>query len=79
MSRLRWTSASQPPISAKFASSSEARTPSSSVISFLFVKRVLLLHHVVQVLVAHDDRVQHGVLVVLEVILLQNGHPLLGE
>ena len=31
----------------------------------LFVEGVLLLHHVVEPLVAHDDRVQHGVGVIL--------------
>ena len=42
----------------------------------LGVEGVLLLHDVVEPLVAHDDRVQHGVLVVLEVVLLQHAHPL---
>ena len=43
----------------------------------LLIEGILLLHHVVEVLVAHDDSVQHGVGVVLEVVLLQDTHPLL--
>ena len=43
----------------------------------LGVEGVLLLHDIVEPLVAHDDRVQHRVLVVLEVVLLQNAHPLI--
>ena len=42
----------------------------------LFVKSVLFFHDVVEVLVAHHHRIQHGIGVILEVILLQNGHPL---
>ena len=44
-----------------------------------FVEGVLLLHDVVEVLVAHNDRVQYRVLVILEVVLLQDGHPLVGR
>ena len=40
----------------------------------LLVQGVLLLHDVVEVLVAQDDGIQHGVGVVLEVVLLQNAH-----
>ena len=43
----------------------------------LFIEGILLLHDVVEVLVAHDDGIQHRVLIVLEVILLQDGHPFL--
>ena len=43
-----------------------------------FVQRVLFLHHVVQVLVAHDDGVEHRVCVILELILLQHRHPRAG-
>ena len=39
----------------------------------LFVERVLFLHDIVQVLVAHDDGVQNGVRVILVLVLLQNG------
>ena len=41
-----------------------------------FIEGVLLLHHIVKPLVAHHHRIQHGVGVILEVVLLQNGHPL---
>ena len=41
-----------------------------------FIQRVLFLHHVIEALVAHHHRIQHGVGVILEVVLLQNGHPL---
>ena len=40
----------------------------------LFVEGVLLLHDIVEVLVAHDDGVEDGVFVVLELILLEDGH-----
>ena len=42
----------------------------------LFIDGVLFLHHIVQVLVAHDDGVQNGVFVVGVLVLLQHGHPL---
>ena len=41
-----------------------------------FIEGILLLHHVIEALVAHHHRVQHGVGVILEMVLLQNGHPL---
>ena len=44
----------------------------------LFVDGVLLLHHVVQVLVAHDDGIHNGVGVIGVLVLLQHGHPLGG-
>ena len=40
----------------------------------LHVERVFFLHDVVQPPVAHNDRVHHGVFVVLEVVLFQHGH-----
>ena len=40
----------------------------------LHIKRVFFLHDVVQPPVAHDDRIHHGVFVVLEVVLFQHGH-----
>ena len=40
-----------------------------------FIDGVLLLHDVVEVLVAHDDGVHDRIGVVLELILLQDGHP----
>ena len=40
----------------------------------LGVERVLLLHNIVQAAVAHDDRVEQGIVVKGELILLQNGH-----
>ena len=40
-----------------------------------FVERILLLADVIELLVAHNHGVQHGIGVVLELILLQNGHP----
>ena len=40
----------------------------------LHVERVFFLHDVVQPPVAHDDRIHHGVFVVLEVVLFQHGH-----
>ena len=43
----------------------------------LGVQGVLLLHDVVQALVAHDDGVEHRVGVVLELILFQRGHTLI--
>ena len=43
----------------------------------LLVQGVLLLHDVVEVLVAQDDGVQHRVGVVLEVVLLEDAHPVL--
>ena len=39
-----------------------------------FIEGVLLLHDIVEVLVAHDDGVEDGVFVVLELILLEDGH-----
>ena len=42
----------------------------------LFVDGVLLLHHIVQVLVAHDDGVHDGILIVGVLVLLQHGNPL---
>ena len=39
-----------------------------------FVERVLFLHHVVEMLIAHDDGVKNGIFVVLELILLEDGH-----
>ena len=42
----------------------------------LFVDGVLFLHHVIQVLVAHDDGVENGVIVVGVLVLLQNGQTL---
>ena len=44
----------------------------------LFVDGVLVLHHVVQMLVAHDDGVHDGVIIVGVLVLFQNGHPLGG-
>ena len=44
----------------------------------LFVDGVLFLHDVVQVLVAHDDGVHDGVVIVGVLVLLQNGDPLGG-
>jgi len=44
----------------------------------LFVERILLLHHVIQMLVAHDDGVENGIGVILVLVLLQNGHPRAG-
>ena len=44
----------------------------------LFVDGVLFLHDVIQVLVAHDDGVHDGVLVVGVLVLLQNGNTLFG-
>ena len=35
-----------------------------------FIEGVLLLHHVIEALVAHHHRIQHGVGVILEVVLL---------
>ena len=40
----------------------------------LHIKRVFFLHDVVQPPVAHNDRIHHGVFVVLEVVLFQHGH-----
>ena len=40
----------------------------------LHIKSVFFLHDVVQPPVAHDDRIHHGVFVVLEVVLFQHGH-----
>ena len=40
----------------------------------LHVERVFFLHDVVQTPVAHNDRVHHGVFVILEVVLFQHGH-----
>ena len=44
----------------------------------LFIDGVLFLHDVVQVLVAHDDGVHDGVVIVGVLVLLQNGDPLGG-
>ena len=44
----------------------------------LFIDGVLFLHHIIQMLVAHDDGVQDGVFVVGVLVLLQNGDPLVG-
>ena len=45
----------------------------------LFIQRVLFLHHVVQTLIAHNDGVKDGILVVLELVLFQDRHPRLGR
>ena len=37
----------------------------------LRIDRVLLLHDLIETLISHDDRVQHVVLVVFEVVLLE--------
>ena len=42
----------------------------------LRVELVLFLHDLIQALVAHDDRLEHLVLVKLKVILLEHGHAL---
>ena len=44
----------------------------------LFVDSVLFLHHIVQMLVAHDDGVHDGVFVIGVLVLLQNGNPFAG-
>ena len=44
----------------------------------LFVNGVLFLHHVVEVLIAHDDRVHDGEVVVGVLVLLQHGEALGG-
>ena len=43
-----------------------------------FVDGVLFLHHIIKMLVAHDDGVHDGKLVVGVLVLLQNGDPLGG-
>ncbi len=43
---------------------------------FLHIDGILLLHHVVQMLVAHNNRVQYLVFIVFKMVLLQKGQPL---
>ena len=45
----------------------------------LGVQRVFLFHDVIKPLVAHDDRIQDGIGVIHELILLQRAHPLRGR
>ena len=40
---------------------------------FLGVDRILFLHDIIQPLISHDHRVQHRILVIFEVVLLQKG------
>ena len=40
----------------------------------LGIQGVLFLHDLIEALVAHDDRIHHGIGVVLEVVLLQHAH-----
>ena len=58
----------------------QVRSPQTILIGKvrLFVDGVLFLHHIIQVLVAHDDGVENGILVVGVLVLLQNGNPLGG-
>ena len=43
-----------------------------------FIQRVLFLHHVIEMLIAHDDGVKDRVLIVLELVLLEDGHARIG-
>ena len=45
----------------------------------LFIQGVLFLHDVVQALVAHNDGIQHAEFIILEVVLLEHRHPLVGR
>ena len=43
------------------------------------VNGFFFLHNVIQSLVAHDNRIQNGILVILEMVLLQEGETLAGR
>ena len=43
---------------------------------FLHVDGVLLLHNLIETLVSHDNRIQNRILVILELVLLQEGETL---
>ena len=45
----------------------------------LCIKRILLPHDLKQACIAHHDRIQHLVLIIFEMILLQEGKPLAGR